>query len=434
MTPPCALPSTTLLTSLLTLKSDEILLRLNLFANNKFTYVMPNGGRPSTKDPTLTVRCDHYGSPSLKSYWKSHCEHDITFKPKSRFTEVGDGPWMYVGEMKGHNHGPRGKRSDYPSTKECNAASGTIKDRDSNKKKEEAHYIGKMKNYRGEALWNNMKYWDRTAKERSSKVNTTITSKKTMSSNSSYGPNEPLNSLPSSGGSSPSVTPISPPSTSKSAAQSSSASSSPILANDPSDSGSTTTTSSEISRLLTYGKDTSSDQDLQVKYDTLYTDHENAKQHVRKLKKDNQLLIDENQTNKKRIKELEDRLKEIKALSKSSTGQTTSTVLNHKKCKEVENKLQTLLDKANDKIEDLRKALKARDELDKLKEEEETIKCNREKEEREREMEEDRRKQEDVKRKEDDRKRKLKIDNEEKKLRKKRRKLLDDIRKGREQC
>ncbi|WVQ68122.1 uncharacterized protein L199_006328 [Kwoniella botswanensis] len=427
MTSSCPLPSTDMLTTLLKFKSDEIQLRLNRFASPNYTYVTGVGDKPNKSHPSLTLRCDHYGPPTSTSYWKSHCEHSITFDPKTKSSDIGDGPWKVVGEMKGHNHGPKGKKSDYPNIKGRDPASGTIKDRDSNKKKEDAHHLGKMKNCRGEAVWNNMKYWDRPSKQGSSKENITTASDKTKSFNSSHPPNDPLNSLPSSSGSSPSVTPISPPSTSKSAAQSNSTASSPILANHPSDSGSTTTTNSEISRLLTYGKHTSSDQDLQVKYDTLYTDHENAKQHVRKLKKDNQLLIDENEANQKRIKELGDRLKEIMALSKSSTGRTTSTVLNHNKCKEVESQLQTLLDKANDKIEDLRKALKARDELDKLKEEEETIRSDREKEKRKREMEEDRRKQEDVKRK-------LMIDNEEMKLREKKRRLLEDIQKGREQC
>ncbi|WWC93721.1 hypothetical protein V866_000557 [Kwoniella sp. B9012] len=430
MTSSCPLPSTTLLTSLLTLKPDEIQLRLNRFASPNYTYVTGVGDRPTKNYPSLTLRCDHYGPPTANSYWKSHCGHSITFHSKTLFPEVGEGPWMVVGEMKEHNHGSKGKKSDYPKINSRSYIAKTEKTEESLKNKQDVEGGSKVMNRKGDEVFrNNMKYWDKKTKEGSSKVNTTTISEKIKSSNPFHTPKDPLNSLLSSGGSSPSVTPISPPSTSKSAAQGNSTASSPII-----DSGSTTTTDSDISRLLTYGKDTSTDQNLQIKYDALYTDHESAKQQVQKLKKDNQLLIDENETNKKRIEELSDRLKDMKNQSKSSISQITSTTSDHKKCKEVENKLRNLLDKSNDKLEDLRKALEARDELDKLTEEEAQIKSNRERERKEREMEEDRRKQEDIKRKEDERKRKLKIDNEEKKLREKRRKLLDDIQKGRAQC
>ncbi|WVW85684.1 hypothetical protein I302_107722 [Kwoniella bestiolae CBS 10118] len=469
LSPTCPTPSTSDLNELLLLKPDEIILRLNRFAANKYTYLTPNGGRPSTSDPCLTVRCDHYGSPSLTSYWKSHCEHAITFKPKKRSQKVGDGPWIIAGEVKGHNHGPKGKKGDYPAdrtkkidevkaekkiggimsetdsedengswdgngfwkvppkrisdtqsppTKDSGSSTSKLHEKEDKKKQDEVN-----EDSRGQ-----FKYWDRspqqTSDTQSGKDPTEISRDQAEPSTSSPAGRDPLSSLSSSSGSSPSVEPISPPIPSSSTFKSTvpASSSQGRVSASP---NSTAKTATGVSQSLMKFISTPTYQaDLQVNYDDLFIAHEKAKLDIKTLEKANQVLTEEDTNHKRKIKELEEKL---------DLNQTTKHV-NHKQCKDTEAKLRNSLTEANTKMQDLSQALKARDELDKLKDEEEKMKLRRENESREREREENKRKAAEEKRKQEDKKRKIQLDNEERKLGEKRRRLMESVEKGRSHC
>ncbi|WWC90771.1 uncharacterized protein L201_005708 [Kwoniella dendrophila CBS 6074] len=123
MTSNCPIPSEKFLSTLLNLDVEGIKKKLNEFSSHNYNYTVTNSGRPTKKDPSLTIQCDFYGGKTSTSFWKSHCEHKLVFKPKNRNQDLDKGPWELdwkqmspreanrkVGEMIKHNHEPGKKK------------------------------------------------------------------------------------------------------------------------------------------------------------------------------------------------------------------------------------------------------------------------------------------------------------------------------------
>ncbi|WWC90752.1 uncharacterized protein L201_005689 [Kwoniella dendrophila CBS 6074] len=92
----CAFPDLQELHSTLSKSYQEILKKLNELVHLKgYQYVIAPGGRPTKANPDFVVRCDHYGSASDASWFKSDCQHQLVFKHKYKCSKkrITLGPW-----------------------------------------------------------------------------------------------------------------------------------------------------------------------------------------------------------------------------------------------------------------------------------------------------------------------------------------------------
>ncbi|WRT68336.1 uncharacterized protein IL334_005312 [Kwoniella shivajii] len=113
---------------MLNLPYTEIHGKLNEFALLRgYKYVFSPGGRPSERHPGFELRCDHHGNTTENSWFKTNCVHKIVFKPKSTKSKDEKGKEYYRDDpaweidwrktttgihnvMIKHNHGPKSVR------------------------------------------------------------------------------------------------------------------------------------------------------------------------------------------------------------------------------------------------------------------------------------------------------------------------------------